>query len=78
MVQINYGVYMSSHKDTFVFSVTTVFMCTRHSQGSENMLYTKHVCEGSKEACKLISIQVIHKKAAQRQALATVLASMWI
>jgi len=43
MVQINYGVYMSSHKDTFAFSVMTVFMCIKNSQGSENMLYTKYV-----------------------------------
>ena len=65
MFQINYGVYMSSHKHTFEFSVMTVFMCIKYSEGSENMLYTKYVL-GSKEAFKLIQIQVIHKQAAQR------------
>ena len=49
MVQINYGVYMSSHKDTSEFSVMTVFTCIKHSQGSENMRYTKYVCKGLKK-----------------------------
>jgi hypothetical protein len=49
MVQKNYGLCMSGHKDTFKISVMSVLMFMKQSLGWENMLYIKYVrVQGSK------------------------------